>query len=194
MPELWQDLVISLLLGLFTYGATNIDNLLIVAAIGAGRERFGKVAKGFGAATLAVMLAAGSFAALSLLIPPEWLGYLGVIPILLGTKLLLWKTKGEAADTVGTVTPRSLALLLVANSTDTIAAFGPLVAESEPAAKYGLFTGLVLGAFTVLLLSRFVARRSQRRQGIAARLDSITPFIMIAVGIYILADTGTDTI
>lgn len=192
MPEFWQDLVTALFLAFVTYASTNLDNLLLLSGLAAGRADRRPIVYGFIAATLAMATIAVAFVLLSYLLAPGVIRYLGFVPIALGARMLISQPADEAKHAPVSLTSAGVALVLLANSIDTIASFGPLFAESEELAVAGLLAGLALTAGLWLMLVLRLSGSPALGGTTAGRLQRLTPFIMIAVGLYILADTGTD--
>jgi cadmium resistance protein CadD (predicted permease) len=192
MPELWQDIVTALILAFVTYASTNLDNLLLLSGLATGRSDRRPIAYGFvGAAVLTGTISVG-FVMLSWFLAPDLIRYLGVVPIVLGMKMLIARPTEERRRAASALTAPGIALVLLANSTDTIASFGPLFAESEPVVVAGLLAGYAITAGLWLALVMRLSRSSALGARTAAALQRLTPLIMIAVGLYILADTGTD--
>ena len=126
------------------------------------------------------------------------LGYLGIVPLVLGLRLLLLSPGTHENALPARVSAAGIAALLIANSVDTVAAFAPLFAESYPAVRLSLAVGFGLAAATWLTLVIGIAGRLRRlfdSSATAARLaPRIAGVIMILVGAYILWDSGTDTL
>jgi len=192
MPELWQDIVTALALAFVTYASTNLDNLLLLSGLAAGRADRRPIAYGFLGATVLTAAISVAFVLLSWFLAPNVIRYLGVVPVVLGAKMLIARPAEEGQHAAGTLTAPGVALVLLANSTDTIASFGPLFAESEAVVVAGLIAGFAVMAGLWLALIMRLSGSSALGGRAAARLQRLTPLIMIAVGLYILADTGTD--
>ena len=194
MTDAWQDLVTGFGLGFTAYAATNLDNMLLIGGLLAGGARRGSVTIGFAIASSLVVVLAFSFTALSYLLPPAMLGYLGIVPIILGLRLLIHQsaeTEATAQVATGAV---AVAVLLAANSLDTVATFAPMFAESEAIVRLALVIGFLVSAvilFSVVL--RFTQRLSTLAGG-APAAQRIAAAVMIFVGIYVLLDTGTDLV
>ena len=192
MTELWQDVLTALFLAFVTYASTNLDNLLLLSGLAAGQADRRPIVFGFASATLITAVAAVAFVLLPYLLAPGVIRYLGLVPIALGARILLSRPADGGKLEPGTLKPTGVALVLLANSTDTIASFGPLFAESEKVVVAGLLVGLtIMAALWLMLILRLSGGSVLGSKG-ANRLQRLTPFIMIAVGLYILADTGTD--
>ena len=115
------------------------------------------------------------------------LRWLGLIPLMLGLKELIWR--GDSAG----VSSRSGLLANVAIfaslSTDSLAVLLALFADSAEAFD----TAIILGsAASILLIAVLVSLLGQRLGPLADRLAPLAPFAMIAAGIYVILDTGTD--
>jgi cadmium resistance protein CadD (predicted permease) len=188
-----QVLVTAAVLVPIAYAATNIDNLLILASLGAGRARRRDLVAGFVAASAAVLAIASTAMFIDRVVPPQVLGYLGFVPISIGAYLLF---TGARTDTTAgsSATWPAIAGLLLANSGDTIFAVGPLFAESGSDARLGLALGFTLIAALWLLLILTVSERVARSEILGRLGHRIAPWMMILVGLYILSDTATDVV
>ena len=189
-----QVLITALVLVPVAYAATNIDNLLIMASLGAGRASRRNLITGFVVASLAVLAVASSAMFIDRIVPPEVLGYLGFVPISIGVYLLLFTGNvGLTTAGRGTAWP-AISGLLLANSGDTIFAVGPLFAESGRDARLGLAVGFALVATVWLLLILTLSERVARSAVLARLGHRIAPWMMILVGLYILSDSATDVL
>lgn len=188
-----QVLVTAAVLVPIAYAATNIDNLLILASLGAGRARRRDLVAGFVAASAAVLAIASTAMFIDRVVPPQVLGYLGFVPISIGAYLLF--TGAQTDTTAGSsATWPAISGLLLANSGDTIFAVGPLFAESGSDARLGLALGFTLIAALWLLLILTVSERVARSEILGRLGHRIAPWMMILVGLYILSDTATDVV
>ena len=187
-------LITALVLVPFAYAATNIDNLLIMASLGAGRASRGDLVAGFVVASGCVLLVASTAMFIDRLLPDAVLGYLGFVPISIGAYLLLFTSPGAENAPRGAATWPAIAGLLLANSGDTIFAIGPLFAESGSDARLGLAIGFALIATVWLLLILNVSQRVARSATLSRLGHRIAPWMMILVGLYILADSATDVV
>jgi cadmium resistance protein CadD (predicted permease) len=189
-----QILLTALVLVPVAYAATNIDNLLIMASLGAGRASRRDLVAGFVLASATVLAVASSAMFIDRVVPAEVLGYLGFVPISIGIYLLLF-AGGQDATTAGRNTAwPAIAGVLLANSGDTIFAVGPLFAESGSDARLGLALGFALIAFVWLLLILTVSERVGRSRVLGKLGHMMAPWMMILVGLYILSDTATDVV
>ena len=84
--------------------------------------------------------------------------------------------------------------LLIANSSDTVFALGPLFAESDASARTGLIAGFILAATLWLALVLGVSSRLARSKQLARIAPRIAPWMMILIGLYILSDSATDLV
>lgn len=192
--EIWQDSIAGLFLGIVVYASTNIDNLLMVGSIAASGSGRAGVARGWLVSAAAVLGLSIVFSVAAGAIPPRTLGWMGLVPLLLGIRLLVRggdSDNGHSLAHAGTI---PIAALLLANSSDTIATFGPLLAESEPVAQLAMLVGFVLASTTLGLLVMKIAARLHKATALARLAAKLSPLVMIAIGIYILLDTTTDTL
>ena len=188
------DVAAGLALAMVAYTSTNLDNLVLITSAAGRIENRRAVIKGFLLSSTAVLGMSAAFVVISGILSPQTLGWLGLIPLFIGIRILL-KLKSEQEQTeLAAIGFWPVGLALLANSTDTIVVFGPLLAESEPAALFALLAGYILMAGLWITLALRLSERLARANvlGIVARWA--TPIFMIAIGIYILMDTTTDTL
>jgi cadmium resistance protein CadD (predicted permease) len=194
------------LLGLVagSFIATNIDNLLLlVVLLGANAKRRSAVLLGFLCSTIAVICVSALGVALEGAIGPALIGYLGIVPLLLGFHMLYqsW-SDGHAADEelellTNTTEPKiwwSTFILMFSNSGDSVAVFLPLLAESGRSALLLIVCSYLFMAVLWTGLSYLISGHQGLARRLEHRAEKIVPWIMIAVGTYILMDTATDTL
>lgn len=190
----WVALATTLLLVAFTYAATNVDNLLIMATLASGMASRGAVIAGFVLASFAVLLISSLATFIEDLVPAAVLGYLGFVPISIGVYLLIAPDTPDDNTTSRATTWPAIAGLLLANSGDTIFALGPLFAESGNSARIGLAAGFVVIAAAWLVLILNVSSRVARSASLSRLGHRLAPWMMILIGLYILFNTGTDRV
>ncbi len=192
MPVSEIDIASALLLIIGAYAATNFDNLLVLGTITAAHPQRRSVISGFLLASVLVLVVCLCFTAFTLILPVGALGYLGVLPIVLGMRVLLQSVPETDQAAVAAPSTWAIAVLLLSNSVDTMLVFGPLIAESEPGVIIVIVAGFVVavGAWLGLILK---LSRRLRRFGKPGRVMHYLPgLIMVGIGVYILLDTGTD--
>lgn len=181
------------------YISTNVDNLLLLVGWMLGRrESMLQILAGHGLAAIAVMLAAFVLGLSAAALPTHYIGYLGVVPIVLGMSMLLKKIRGRMQVPID-ATPQALSVFAVtttlfANSTDTMLVFSPLFADSEVATDYVILAAYPVMAAVWFLLALFFSRHAARLRGLSAAAEWLAPLIMIIVGLYILDNTVTDVV
>ncbi len=183
------------------YAATNLDNfILLVALLARYRNHTSYVV----AAYLACMLIFG-FVGLWIgkaanIVPVEYLGLLGFVPISIGVVELIQLRRGKAKVTVAKeksvdgVQKVFMTTLFsqLGNGADTIIVFGVLFIDSAPSAD--ILTILTLAAMAVIfvLVGIYAVRHPALSEWIDRYAYRATPFVLIIVGVYILANTATD--
>jgi cadmium resistance protein CadD (predicted permease) len=151
------------------------------------------VSSGFVLGNVWVMLVALSTMIFGLFIPAAYLGYLGVVPVVLGLRML-FQTHDDNPETPAPGGWLAVAAITFANSPDSLIVFGPLFIESEWLAV----VGLVLGYMGCALIGLALVRVGMAQGAIAERAKHIAPklipWLMILVGGYILWDSTTDLV
>ncbi len=182
---------------------TNLDNLVLLVAL---YSRFQKQSS---------MVTAGYFAGMTLIavvcfmigeagnfIPLNYLGLLGVIPIVMGVVGLLQLFKntqdGETTSFVAASSPKTVFITVLitqlSNSADSIITFSVFVVDTSKQGDYliaptffamvGVFAWLAHFSLNHRKFSRFLGRYGHY----------VTPFILILVGLYILSNTAYDMV
>lgn len=182
------------------FAATNIDDIFVLMLFFAGSARGFKrwqIVSGqyLGFAALVSLSLVGYFA--RFVAPEEWIGLLGILPILIGLKKLWELKKGaheeaqvkrEAAHAVFTV-----AAVTFANGGDNLGIYTPLFAGSTP---FQLVTTLIV-FFIMVALWCALGYVLGRHPAISRTLDKyghiLVPFVLIALGFYIMIESGTFT-
>lgn len=196
----------TLVQALVLFVATNIDHLaLLTLWFVHGQNRPGTTARicagqyvGFGV-ILAVTIVLSAIS--GLVIPQEYLRFLGLIPLALGVKAAIGEIRerlsaeedddedeGEAQLKGEKVSVGAVALVTMANGGDEVAAYLPVFALSAWW-QIALFCAVFLALAGVLLaLARFITGR----MGLAEVLERfeaiIFPSVLILLGVLILAD------
>jgi len=182
-----------------TYIATNVDNLLLLVSWMLARQgSTGRILTGYWIAAFAILLASWSLGLSANVIPINYVGYLGLVPIMLGVRMLFRQFRGREDAPVGLV-PEKFSILaitttLFANSADTMLVFSPLLADSETGTDYMIVVGYIAMATTWFLLALFFSRHAARLQPVSVAARWLAPLIMIVIGFYILDNTLTDVV
>ena len=178
-------------IGAVAFAVTDIDDLvLLVLWFSQPGRRVRSIVLGqyLGIGTLvAVSLVAGL---LALAVPVQWLAWLGLLPIVLGVRLLLTGDGGDDEEADATAaSPVAVAAITIANGGDNLGVYIPLFA-SQPAATvtYVLIFAVGTAVWCGLgyaLVSHPVAAHTLERWG-----HRILPWALIAIGAHILLGSG----
>jgi cadmium resistance protein CadD (predicted permease) len=192
--------ITALAAGFLTFTTTNIDDMVVLTgllAVRSYRTRNVFIGHSIG---LGILIAISLFAALSALaIKKEYVGFLGIFPILLG----IWRGQGQLKRSIvrkddqntvqpsrsGTIVP--IALVILAAGGDNLSAYIPLLAAQscpERIAIVILFT-LLTGVWYFAAL--LIARNPRIGPGLQYWGNQIVPLFLICLGIYILGSAGS---
>ncbi len=184
-----------------TFAATNVDNLvLLVGWMLSGRVPRHHIFIGYAAGMALLLAATIGLGFSSNLMPVQYLGYLGIIPVLLGVKMLidLWRKPNVDLDDPQAPGPKSsiiaIASTQLANGVDTILVFSPLLADSSGDIDY-----VIVSSFTVMVavwfgVAQLLALHASRLKYVTLAGQWIAPVVMVLVGLYILDNTATDLV
>lgn len=182
-----------------SFFATNVDNLLLLVGwMLDGRTRLLRLFAAYALATTAVLAVSVALGLSANAIPVHYIGYLGLVPILLGLKMLAdqLRNRGIApeAATAGSYSVAAITATLFSNSVDTILVFAPLLGDSHAGADRTIVTAYVALALAWFLAARLFSQRAAQLRHLSTAAQWLTPLIMIAVGFYILDNTLTDVV
>ncbi|SHJ25863.1 Cadmium resistance protein CadD, predicted permease [Shimia gijangensis] len=180
----------------FAMVATNLDNLAVMVALLLTSNR-PRVLGGYLAAQATVLVIALLIAEGADETMPGWTGYLGFIPLILGCMGVWrqWRGLGEGDMPVSAgATLLASTVLFLSLSTDSLAVLAPLMADTLPALRITALIGAGVAVLGLGLLGLTLARGAAFSGGWIAKLEKLGPYAMIAVGLYVLANSATDTI
>ena len=195
------DAILIALIALVAALATGIDNLIVLSGLLAlSGTRRSPVFRGYMVGSLVPLAGAWLVARAGTLVPVEYLGLLGLVPLVLGVlQLSAQQRRGaesgsadEAPTPVEVPGAMTLALTFLALNGDALAVFVPLMAES-PAMLDLVVVGAASAAVVFLWWAAILAVTHPGLHRLVQRWGpKVTPYVLIAVGLYVLADTPTD--
>lgn len=179
-----------------TFAATNIDNLLLLISFvvsGAGRK---ELLLGFMGGMLLILMLSAGIGLVSLVMPVQYIGFLGVIPLLVGLNMIyemIRRPNGEQVE-AAVVSVGSMVTLQVSNGVDTILVFAPLFADSLIHVDYSIAIAFLISSIAWFLLATTLGQSARRIEAIARYGNWLAPAVMIILGLYILDNTVTDLV
>lgn len=177
---------------IIAFAATNIDDILILTLF------FGQKNLKSSRIVLGQYLGVGSLFAVSLLgffarfiIPPSLIGLLGVAPIAIGVKKLVDLRRQQPDTNQATAgSAMTVAAVTFANGGDNIAVYVPLFANSDRMAAF-----ITIAVFVVMIglwcvFGYYIGNHRLVRLAIDKYGHLLVPFILIALGIYIILSSS----
>jgi cadmium resistance protein CadD (predicted permease) len=184
-----------------SFAATNLDNLaLLVTWLMTNRGDRRRILLGHLGGMCALLVLALAFGIGAAVMPERYIGYLGLVPIAMGLRALYANLRShqggpDAPEPEGRdALTFSIATTQVANGTDTVLVIGPLLADSEIGVDIMLVIGFVAMTFAWFVLASILETQTSRLALVQRYGHWISPIVLIVVGLYILADTGTDVV
>ncbi|BAY90268.1 MULTISPECIES: cadmium resistance transporter [unclassified Tolypothrix] len=201
--------------GIIAFAATNIDDILILLLFFSQidsnfRRRHIFIGQYFGFAAIILASLPGFFG--GLVVPREWIGLLGILPIAIGIKHLL--EREEDTTEVQTVShdftqtsPHNrilaviwsilhpytykVAAVTIANGGDNISIYIPLFAGQSLSSL-----GVILIVFFVMVaiwcaIAYFLSRHPTIAYILSRYGKHIVPFVLIGLGVFIMYERGT---
>ncbi|MFI6428609.1 cadmium resistance transporter [Promicromonospora sp. NPDC050880] len=185
--------------GLFV--ATNIDDIVVltvlfaVSARGSQLRAWQIVAGQY--LGLITLITASFLAALGLtIVPDEWVGLLGLIPLAIGVLALVRTLRGQDDDDEAESALKAVGLLgvagiTIANGGDNIAIYTPVFRTMSTTD-----TLITIAVFLVLLalwclLARIVGTNETVTEALEKVEHWLVPVVFIGLGVFILIESGT---
>ena len=197
------DLITLTTLVVSTFAVTNLDNLIIlVFLLGQSPNARQHVLMGFVAAVILVIAVSSVGILIGTLLSPSLVGYLGFGPLLIGIYILyqqLRSTENKSTAVISAMGAPSrvwltTVVLMFSNSADSIAVLLPLLAESGSMPTLLIVSIYLLTSILWCVISIKIASNADLAKRINDRGEKLVPWVMIAVGIYVLSNTGTDSL
>ena len=180
--------------------ATNADNLLLLFAFLADRSfKPWQVIVGYTLGMVAILALSWLVAWFAHFLRPDYVGFLGVVPIGLGLKRLYGRFVRHTDSAEPGSSKRSthsqiitVALADVAHGPDTIILFSALLADADLVAQFSISITYLILVIGWSSLGFFLVRHPRVR-GPAQRYGGhLSPYLLIGVGIYIVLNTIHD--
>ena len=191
-------LATAVLTGIVSFAATNIDDIFILMLFfsqtsEAFRNWHVVVGQYLGFAALVALSILGSLGVL--IVPEEWIGLLGLVPIFLGIRALT-HLRGNAEDEEERKPIEGsgiwgVATVTFANGGDNIGIYVPLFA-SVGYTRMGMIVSVF---FALVAVWCYVGYKLGSHPTVAEKIDRyghiVVPFVLVGLGIYILLESGS---
>jgi cadmium resistance protein CadD (predicted permease) len=167
---------------------TNLDGFVLLTLLFATpgtRSRTLVVGQYLG---LAILVTISAIAALGLVVvPTRWVGLLGVLPVVLGTRALL--RRHDLTPRVARVNLLGVVGLVVADGADNVAVYTPVFRHLGPARSVGYMFVFAVMAAVWCVLTAPLARRRTITMTVERWGHVLIPVVFIVVGVALLATT-----
>lgn len=179
-----------------TYAATNIDNLLLLIGLVVSGVDRQKLLLGFMGGMLLILLISAGIGLVSMVMPVQYIGFLGGIPLLVGLHMIygLIRQQHSKESQLSSVSIGSVITLQLSNGVDTILVFAPLFADSMAQVDYSISIAFLMAAIIWFLIATTVGQHARKIETLARYGAWLAPGVMIVLGLYILDNTVTDLV
>ena len=190
------DVATVIALTVVGFAATNVDNLILLTTwLVMPATKPSRVLGGLLLGMVVLILLCYGVAFSAEYFPVQFLGLLGVVPLVMGVFHLVrwWRRRtddhrgGQGAAEVLAVAGTQLA-----NGTDTVVVFAPLLADTRGDLDLWVVATFLLALLVWFGFARVLARRAQTLGALDRYADLLAAGVMIAIGLYILDNTATD--
>ncbi|MEU4360347.1 cadmium resistance transporter [Promicromonospora sp. NPDC023987] len=187
--------------GLFV--ATNLDDIVILTVLFAASARSSRL-RGWQIVAgqylgLITLIAVSFLAALGLtIVPDEWVGLLGLIPLAIGVLALVRTLRGQDDDDEAESALKAVGLLgvagiTIANGGDNIAIYTPVfrtMSTTDALVTIVVFLVLLAGW---CLLAKVIGTNEKVTEALEKVEHWLVPLVFIGLGVFILLESGTLT-
>src|SRR5262249_6592820 len=186
-----------------SYTSTNFDNLVILSAycVRPGYRAF-HIKLTFILVCLTVLVISLALGNIADALPANKIRYLGFIPVTLGCyqllKLAFVQERNQKLEEKERAAPPDLpvylglALVLLANSSDTISLLTPNFADLKPKFLFTCFATATAMAVLVSSTAHFLTRHPSSKALFEKIAKWALPFLLIGIGVMVLADRPSD--
>jgi cadmium resistance protein CadD (predicted permease) len=187
-------LATAIALGVALFVATNLDDIFILLVFFADhRLRARNIVAGTYLGMAALVLISAVAALIALVIPPSYVRLLGLIPIALGVKALIWRDddddeeeRARRAQSSAHSQAAIVAAITIANGGDNIGVYTPVFAVQS-----GYEIAVVVSVFTVMTglwcaLAHWLVNHPTLGAPIRRYGHRILPFVLIGVGVMVM--------
>jgi cadmium resistance protein CadD (predicted permease) len=193
-----ESLVTLVGLAVVVFASTNIDDVFVLVTFFADknfRVRDVVIGQYAGVSTLYAISAVAALT--SLIIPPAYIGLLGLVPIAIGMRKLYnlrrrqEKEEGRGSGTEAHGRRLAVAAVTMANGGDNVAVYTALFATRSGYEVPAI--GIVFAVMTGLwcLAAHWLVNHRALGEPIRRYAHRVVPFVLIGLGILILIRTGT---
>lgn len=196
-----EQFIETIIVGIIAFITTNIDDLFILSMLFSNNNYDNKkivIGQYIGILSLILVSSISYFA--RFLIPIEWIGLSGLIPIVLGLNMFIKKlknnTQNEDDSDSSIPNPIRSQIFLVssitfANGGDNIGIYAPFFASS------GLYQlSIIVATFLVMvaiwcIISYFLSTIINKNNTVKKLGDSVLPIVLIGLGLFIIIQSNT---
>ena len=197
-----NDIIQIIPVAVAAFIATHLDNFaLLVTFLVRYRHRTPTVAAAYFTSIALLCWVSYGIGSAASIVPVEFIGWLGIVPIALGIAGvvgLIRQSRLDGATRENLLGGKTafLATLVsqLGNGADTIVTLGALFADSNPASDTLIVLTLAAMALIFFASGHYAIRHPSLATWIEEHAHKITPFILIIVGVYIVAATATDVL
>jgi len=182
--------------------STNLDNLVVLSAYAAKPGyRPLPIKLTFVLVCLLVLVVSLALGRAAGALPADKIRYLGLVPMGLGTYQIARLFLGVADECPDPeISPAAhqlsayigFALVMLANSSDSVSVLTPLMADLKPAFVVASFAAALIAAVAMSGLAHFLARRAASKIYLETFAKWVLPFLLVGIGLLILIDKPSD--
>ena len=181
--------------------STNLDNLVVLSAYAAKPGyRPLPIKLSFVLVCLLVLVVSLALGRAAGALPADKIRFLGLIPMGLGiyqiARLFLGAVDESPSPEISPANEISaylgFALVMLANSSDSVSVLTPLMADLKPVFVVAGFAAALIAAVAMSALADFLAQRAASKILLETFAKWVLPFLLVGIGLLILIDKPSD--
>lgn len=206
-----NELLTTITTGITAFTATNLDDLVILTLLFSQvdanfRRRHIVIGQYLGFCTLVIASLVGFLG--GLVLPSNWIGLLGLVPITIGLNRLLNPENDSDSDETqtqtefshssafaGLLSPQaySVAAITIANGSDNVGIYMPLFANTALPSLLVIITVFLLLVGVWCYMTYRLTCQSAIANLLTRYGNGIVPFVLIGLGVFIILDSASLT-
>ena len=196
-----DDILLAVSVSFMAFLSTSIDNLFLLITLTL-HPKYGsaKVRTGY---LLAVLLMLGiclMFARGVQQLPLHFIPYIGLVPLTIGMYELWELVRGGKSAAIpdgetGKLRGGSfltVTMIMITHSWDSIAVLAPLLSDTRPGLTGWMAASILIAAGALTFVAQKAVSHPSMKAFLQRYAPKVLPFLLIAVGLYILLNTSTD--
>ena len=190
-----SDLPGTVLTAAGVFAGTDVDDLLVLTTLflagrASGAPRPGQIWLGQYAGILILILVSGAAALGLTIVPDDWVGLLGLVPLALGVAGLIRARSGDDEPAPVAASVLSIAGVTIANGADNISVYTPLFRTIGLADSLVTVVVFTAGVAVWCVAASWLGSHRKVIAVVRRHGHWVVPAVFVAIGVVIIVESG----